>query len=68
MTTHQLDLLAVISLAVCWGTFALAWLAGAVYDTPDSMAWAGAASFWMAQLVPSQRSTTAVCCWEPLEV
>ncbi len=31
MTQHQLDLLATVSLAVCWGAVALAWLAGAIY-------------------------------------
>lgn len=31
MTTQQLDLLAVIGIAVCWGVVALAWLAGAIY-------------------------------------
>lgn len=29
-----LNLLAVISLAVCWGAFALTWLAGAIYYEP----------------------------------
>jgi protein-S-isoprenylcysteine O-methyltransferase Ste14 len=31
VTQHQLDLLAGIGLAVCWGVFLLAWLAGAVF-------------------------------------
>jgi protein-S-isoprenylcysteine O-methyltransferase Ste14 len=31
VTQHQLDLLATIGLAVCWGTFLLAWLAGAIF-------------------------------------
>jgi hypothetical protein len=31
MTTQQLNLLAVISLAACWGAVVLAWLAGAIY-------------------------------------
>ena len=31
MTTQQLNLLAVISIAACWGAVALAWLAGAIY-------------------------------------
>lgn len=30
-TTQQLNLLAVIGIAVCWGAVALAWLAGAAY-------------------------------------
>jgi len=29
MTQHQLDLVATVGLAVCWGAVALAWLAGA---------------------------------------
>ena len=32
MTPQQLNLLAVVSLAVCWGAFALTWLAGAIYN------------------------------------
>jgi len=31
MTQHQLDLVATVGLAVCWGAVALAWLAGAIY-------------------------------------
>jgi protein-S-isoprenylcysteine O-methyltransferase Ste14 len=31
MTTQQLNLLAVISIAACWGAVVLAWLAGAIY-------------------------------------
>jgi protein-S-isoprenylcysteine O-methyltransferase Ste14 len=31
MTPQQLNLLAVVGIAVCWGAFALAWLAGAIY-------------------------------------
>jgi hypothetical protein len=31
MTTQQLNQLAVISIAACWGPVALAWLAGAIY-------------------------------------
>jgi len=31
MTPHQLNLLAVVAVAGCWGAFALAWLAGAIY-------------------------------------
>ena len=31
MTTQQLNLLAVIGIAACWGVVALAWLAGAIY-------------------------------------
>lgn len=31
MTTQQLNQLAVISIATCWGAVALAWLAGAIY-------------------------------------
>jgi len=31
MTTPQLNLLAAVSLVVCWGAVALAWLAGAIY-------------------------------------
>jgi hypothetical protein len=31
MTTQQLNLLAEISIAACWGAVALAWLAGAIY-------------------------------------
>jgi protein-S-isoprenylcysteine O-methyltransferase Ste14 len=31
VTQHQQDLLATISLVVCWGVFLLAWLAGAVF-------------------------------------
>ncbi len=32
MTSQQLDLLAVVSLAVCWGAFGLTWLVGAIYN------------------------------------
>ena len=32
MTSQQLDLLAVASLAVCWGAFGLTWLVGAIYN------------------------------------
>jgi protein-S-isoprenylcysteine O-methyltransferase Ste14 len=32
VTSQQLDLLTVISLAVCWGAYALTWLAGANYN------------------------------------
>jgi protein-S-isoprenylcysteine O-methyltransferase Ste14 len=31
MKAQQLNLLAIVSLAVCWGAVALAWLAGAIY-------------------------------------
>jgi protein-S-isoprenylcysteine O-methyltransferase Ste14 len=31
MTEQQLNLIAVIGLVACWGAFALAWLAGAIY-------------------------------------
>jgi protein-S-isoprenylcysteine O-methyltransferase Ste14 len=31
MTTQQLNLLAVVAIAACWGAFALTWLAGAIY-------------------------------------
>jgi protein-S-isoprenylcysteine O-methyltransferase Ste14 len=34
VTAHQLNLLAVVGLAVCWGALALAWLAGAIYYEP----------------------------------
>jgi protein-S-isoprenylcysteine O-methyltransferase Ste14 len=32
VTPQQLNLLAVVSLAACWGAFALTWLAGAIYN------------------------------------
>ena len=32
MTSQQLDLLALVSLAVCWGAFGLTWLVGAIYN------------------------------------
>lgn len=32
MTQQQLNLVAVVGLAVCWGAFALTWLAGAIYN------------------------------------
>jgi protein-S-isoprenylcysteine O-methyltransferase Ste14 len=32
VTQQQLNLLAVVGLAVCWGAFALTWLAGAIYN------------------------------------
>ncbi len=32
MTPQQLNLLAVVSLAVCWGAFGLTWLVGAIYN------------------------------------
>ena len=34
VATQQFNLLAVVSLAVCWGAFLLAWLAGAIYYEP----------------------------------
>jgi protein-S-isoprenylcysteine O-methyltransferase Ste14 len=48
VTTHQLNLLAVIGTAACWGAFALAWLLGAIYYDPQapaerSRSWFGAA-------------------------
>jgi protein-S-isoprenylcysteine O-methyltransferase Ste14 len=48
MTMHQLNLLAVVSLAACWGAFALVWLAGAIYyesQAPEerTRAWFGSA-------------------------
>jgi protein-S-isoprenylcysteine O-methyltransferase Ste14 len=36
MTTQQMNLLAVIGIAVCWGAFALAWLAGAIFYEPQA--------------------------------
>ena len=37
MTPRQLDLLALVGCATCWGAVLLAWLGGAIYyDTPDS--------------------------------
>lgn len=35
---HDLNLLAAVSLAVCWGAFALAWLAAAIYYEPQAPA------------------------------
>lgn len=32
MTQQQLNLVAVVGLAVCWGAFALTWIAGALYN------------------------------------
>jgi len=48
MTMQQLNLLAAVSLAACWGAFALAWLAGAIYyesQAPEerTRAWFGSA-------------------------
>ena len=48
MTGHQLNLLAVIGIAACWGAFALAWLLGAILYEPQAppertRSWFGAA-------------------------
>ncbi len=32
VTPQQLNMLAVVSLAVCWGVFVLTWIAGAIYN------------------------------------
>jgi len=32
VTQQQLNLVAVVGLAVCWGAFALTWIAGAIYN------------------------------------
>ena len=73
MTTHQLGLLAVVSIAACWGAVALAWLAGAIYY--DSRAPAERTRAWyaspllMAALIAF--ATSAVVPrpdWRPLEV
>ena len=32
MTPQQLNMLAVVSPAVCWGAFVLTWIAGAIYN------------------------------------
>jgi protein-S-isoprenylcysteine O-methyltransferase Ste14 len=50
MTPHQLNLLAAIGTAACWGAFALAWLLGAIIYEPQAPAertrsWFGTA-FW----------------------
>lgn len=38
MTTQQMNLIAVIGIVACWGAFALAWLAGAIFYEPGAPA------------------------------
>jgi len=73
MTTHQLDLLAVVGIAACWGAIALAWLAGAIYY--DSRAPAEQTRSWYASpllitaLVAFAASAVVPRAdWRPLEV
>jgi protein-S-isoprenylcysteine O-methyltransferase Ste14 len=48
VTPQQLNLLAVVSLAVCWGAFGLIWLVGAIYNQSRA---------------PAQRTRTGLGTW-----
>jgi protein-S-isoprenylcysteine O-methyltransferase Ste14 len=50
MTTQQLNLVAVVSLAVCWGAVILAWLAGAIYY--ESLAPEERTRSWLGSTMP----------------
>jgi protein-S-isoprenylcysteine O-methyltransferase Ste14 len=73
MTTQQLNLLAIVSLAVCWGAVALAWLAGAIYYESRAPAERSRASY-LSPLVVTIVIVVALSAavpradWRPLEV
>jgi protein-S-isoprenylcysteine O-methyltransferase Ste14 len=48
--SHALNVLAVVSLAVCWGAFVLAWLAGAIFY--ESRAPAERTRSWLGSTLP----------------
>jgi protein-S-isoprenylcysteine O-methyltransferase Ste14 len=73
MTTQQLNLLAVISLAACWGAVALAWLAGAIYYQSREPAERTRASYLSPILITTVTMVVVSAAvpradWLPLEV
>jgi protein-S-isoprenylcysteine O-methyltransferase Ste14 len=73
MTTPQLNLLAVVSLVVCWGAVALAWLAGAIYyesraPAERTRAWY-LSPLWITTIIVAAVSAAVPRAdWAPLEV
>jgi protein-S-isoprenylcysteine O-methyltransferase Ste14 len=73
MTTHQLDLLAVVSIAACWAAVALAWLAGAIYyesraPAERTRAWYASPLLITALIAFVVSATVPKADWRPLEV
>jgi len=73
MTTQQLNLLAVVSLVVCWGAVALAWLAGAIYYESRAPAERTRASYLSPLLITALIMVAVSAAvpradWRPLEV
>jgi protein-S-isoprenylcysteine O-methyltransferase Ste14 len=73
MTAHQMNLLAVISIATCWGAVALAWLAGTIYyqsTAPEERTRAPYLSpIWITTVIMVVVSAAVpMADWRPLEV
>ncbi len=73
MTTQQLNLLAVIGIAVCWGAVVLAWLAGAIYYQSREPAERTRASYLSPILITTVimvvvSAAVPMADWRPLEV
>ena len=73
MTTQQLNLLAVISIAACWGAVVLGWLAGAIYYQSREPAERTRASYlsplWITTIIVVVVSAAVPRAdWVPLEV
>jgi len=73
MTTPQLNLLAVVSLVVCWGAVALAWLAGAIYyesraPAERTRAWYMSPLWITTIIVVIVTAAVPRADWAPLEV
>lgn len=73
MTTQQLNLLAVIGIAVCWGVVVLAWLAGAIYYQSREPAERTRASYLSPLLITTVimvvvSAAVPMADWRPLEV
>jgi protein-S-isoprenylcysteine O-methyltransferase Ste14 len=72
VTTHQLGLLAVIGLAVCWGALAVGWFAGAIYYESQAPAernrtWFGATSIGLV-IVFAANAAVPKADWQSLTV
>jgi protein-S-isoprenylcysteine O-methyltransferase Ste14 len=73
MTTQQLDRIAAISIAVCWGAVVLAWLAGAFYyqsREPEerTRAWYLPPELITAVIMLVLSGAVPMADWRPLEV
>ena len=73
MTTQQLNLLAVIGIAVCWGAVVLAWLAGAIYYQSREPAERTRASYLSPLLITTVimvavSAAVPMADWRPLDV